>query len=114
MTFRFALAAQLYNKRFYAIVKSAVVATAMTAESLDSRLPSRRADFALYLLQQFCWMLWSDENHLELLLSYTKRNIMLCSLCLTIPFVIFRLIPISSFGKYYDDEEEYKIMSIEF
>ncbi|KRY11896.1 hypothetical protein T12_186 [Trichinella patagoniensis] len=42
---------------------------------------------------------------LELLLSYTKRNIMLCSLCLTIPFVIFRLIPISSFGKYYDDEK---------
>ncbi|KRX18903.1 hypothetical protein T07_6734 [Trichinella nelsoni] len=40
-----------------------------------------------------------------MLLSYMKRNIMLCSLCLTIPFVIFRLIPISSFGKDYDDEE---------
>ncbi|KRX66299.1 hypothetical protein T09_9792 [Trichinella sp. T9] len=79
---------------------------------LQGHLPSRRADLAilspfrhLCLLQQYCWMLWSDENHLELLLSYTKRNIMLCSLCLTIPFVIFRLIPISSFGKYYDDEK---------
>ncbi|XP_003373394.1 hypothetical protein Tsp_07992 [Trichinella spiralis] len=158
MTFRFALAAQLYNKRFYAIVKSAVVATAMTAESLDSRLPSRRADFAVFspfrhatlhacrraCAQSLCMYnvsrradfarsgssRWRAINHstchkrfhvqnrllsvLNTLLSYTKRNIMLCSLCLTIPFVIFRLIPISSFGKYYDDEEEYKIMSIEF
>ncbi|KRX63644.1 hypothetical protein T09_14454 [Trichinella sp. T9] len=86
---------------------------------LQGHLPSRRADLAilspfrhLCLLQQYCWMLWSDENHLELyffalIIHETKHHALQSLLDYLSVFlsVIFCPTRVSSFLKNYNDEK---------